>query len=119
MIASTDDARLLFGRWKQDSLLLRIRLLSSSSLIFDGLGTVRDFTHEALKLGGESWHFVIPLTDASIVFSDPREIPISSVRETEAGKYELGLSLRLPQGDQLVLMELKASEEETPPELDD
>ena len=42
-------------------------------------------------------------------FSDPREIPVASVRESETAQYEFGIALQLPNGDQLVIMELKAS----------
>lgn len=109
MIASAEDARLLFNRWQQDSSQLRIKL-SSTSLIFDGVGTVLEMTHEALQLGGESWHFTVPLEDAKFTFSDPREVSIAAVREKESARYEFGLSLTLANGDQLVILELKDSE---------
>jgi hypothetical protein len=86
--------------------------LVSSSLIFEALGTVTDFAPGSLQLGGDTWQFTIPLGDVSFAFSDPREIPIASVRELETEKYEFALSVRLPNGDELVLMELKSPEGE-------
>jgi hypothetical protein len=111
MIASPEDARLLFSKWQQESALLRIKLLSAS-LIFEALGTVSSFSAVALELRGEAWQFTIPLEGVSISFSDPREIPAEGVREVEAAKYEFGLALDLPNGDRLALMELKAASQE-------
>jgi hypothetical protein len=117
MIASPEDARLLFSKWQQESGLLRIKLLSSS-LIFEALGTVSSFSSVALELRGEAWQFTIPLAGVSISFSDPREIPLAGVREAETAKYEFGLALDLPNGDRLVLMELKAANQEAEADLD-
>jgi len=111
MIASSDEARLLFNKWEQASPPLKIRLISSS-LIFDALGLVTGFTPQTLTLGGDAWQVVIPLSDATFSFSDPREVPIDSVRASEAARYELGLSLRLPNGEEITLLELKTPDED-------
>jgi hypothetical protein len=111
MIATADDAGLLFSKWRDASPGIRIKLMSSS-LIFDAVGTVTDFAPGSLQLGGDGWQFTIPLRNVSFAFSDPREIPIASVREAETEKYEFGLSIRLPNGDELVLMELKSLADE-------
>jgi hypothetical protein len=108
MIASPEDARLLFSKWQEEQPPLRIKLLSSP-LMFEAVGTVRGFSPAALELRGVSWQFTIPLEDVGITFSDPREIPLASVREFETAKYEFGLALELPNGDRLALMELKAA----------
>jgi|SRR6185312_13662795 hypothetical protein len=108
MIASPEDARLFFDRWKEDRPPLKVRMWASS-LFFDAVGTVADFTSETLELGGPSWKFTIPLEGVNFLFSDPREIPVASVRESETAQYEFGISLQLPNGDQLMIMELKAS----------
>jgi hypothetical protein len=110
MITSFDDARLLFGRWKDDAPTLRVKLVSNG-LIFEATGALIDFTIQALQLAGSAWQFTIPLAGAKYIFSDPREIVVASVRETEAAKYEMGLALELPSGDRLVLLELKPREE--------
>jgi len=111
MIASPEDARLLFSKWQQEGPLLRVKLLSST-LIFEAHGTVSSFSAVALELRGEAWQFTIPLAGVNISFSDPREIPVAGVRDLEAAKYEFGLALDLPNGDRLALMELKAAERE-------
>jgi hypothetical protein len=54
----------------------------------------------------------IPLVNADYTFSDPREIPMPSVRRIEEARYELGLSVRWPNGEELVIMERKAGEAE-------
>jgi hypothetical protein len=109
MVASLDDARLLFQKWKEHLSPVRVKL-RSSSLIFDATGIVTDFSPGTLEIGGDSWKFTIPLDGADFSFSDPREIPIASVRESEAAQYEFGLALDLPSGDRLALMELKGSD---------
>ena len=111
MIASPDDARLLFRKWKEHRSPLRVKL-RSSTLIFDATGIVTDFSPRALEIGGDSWKFTIPLAGAGFSFSDPREIAVASVRQSEASKYEFGLGLDLPNGDRLALMELKDSDPE-------
>lgn len=111
MITTFDDARLLFGRWKEDAPTLRVKLMSNS-LVFEAEGRLTDFTLQALQLNGPAWQFTIPLAGAKYIFSDPREIAVRSVRETEMAKYEMGLALELPGGDRLVLLELKHQEEE-------
>ena len=108
MIATPEDARLFFDRWKEDRPPLKVRLWASS-LFFDAIGTLSDFTSETLELSGPSWKFTIPLEGVNFSFSDPREIPLASVREAETAQYEFGIALQLPNGDQLVIMELKAS----------
>jgi len=107
MITSPEDASLLFDRWRQDARALKIQL-RSSALFFDGVGTVSDFNLGTLDLAGESWRFTIPLSGANYSFSDPREIGMASVREAESAQYEFGIALDLPNGDRLVIMELKA-----------
>jgi hypothetical protein len=106
MITSPEDAGLLFDRWRQDERLLRVQL-RSSSLFFEALGMMGDFNPLALELTGDAWKFTIPLDGAQFTFSDPREIAIASVREAESAQYELGVSVELPNGDRLVIMELK------------
>ncbi len=113
MIASPEDALLLFDRWREDARPLKVRLWASS-LFFDAVGAVTDFSPERLELGGDSWKFTIPLTGANFSFSDPREIAVTSVRESEMAQYELGIALELPNGDRLIIMELKASPQPAP-----
>ena len=108
MIASPEDAGLLFDRWREDARPLKIRLWSSS-LFFDAVGTVTAFNSESVELGGDSWKFTVPLGSVSFSFSDPREIPVASVRQSETAQYEFGIVLELPNGDRLIIMELKAS----------
>ena len=108
MIATPDDARLFFDRWKESAPPLKVRMWASS-VFFDAVGTVTNFTPENLELGGDSWKFTIPLEGVSFSFSDPREIPLASVRQSETAQYEFGIALQLPNGDQLVIMELKVS----------
>lgn len=106
MITTFEDARLLFGRWKEDAPTLRVKLVSHG-LIFEATGTLIDYTIQALQLAGQSWQFTIPLAGVQYIFSDPREIAVESIRVTETAKYEMGLALELPSGDRLVLLELK------------
>jgi hypothetical protein len=54
----------------------------------------------------------VPLTGAEFSFSDPREIPVASVRESESARYEFGIAIDLPTGDRLSLLELKSHEDE-------
>jgi len=112
MIATPEDARLFFDRWKEAAPQLKVRLWASS-LFFDAVGTVTAFTSETLELGGDSWKFTIPLEGVNFSFSDPREVAVASVRESETAQYEFGISLQLPNGDQLIIMELKASSQTT------
>jgi hypothetical protein len=109
MDASLEDARLLFGRWRDEAPPLRVKLICQS-LIFEATGTVAEFSDAALQLNGPAWQFTIPLNNARYVFSDPREIPIPAVRHAETAKYEFGLALELPSGDRLVLLEIKSRE---------
>lgn len=111
MNATQDDARLLFGRWKEEAPALRVKLISQS-LILEATGTVTEFTDVVLQVSGPTWQFTIPLPGVEYTFSDPREIPIASVRDAETAKYEFGLALKLAGGDRLVLMEIKAAEVE-------
>jgi len=108
MITTPEDARLFFDRWKEDRPPLKVRMWASS-LFFDAFGTVTAFTSETLELGGDSWKFTIPLKGVNFSFSDPREIPVASVREQQTAQYEFGIALQLPNGDQLIIMELKTS----------
>ncbi|HEY2842008.1 MAG TPA: hypothetical protein VGJ09_00095 [Bryobacteraceae bacterium] len=107
MITSPEDASLLFDRWKQDQRSLKI-MLRSSALFFEAVGTVANFNPQTVELTGTSWRFTIPLAGATYSFSDPREVPIVSVREAESAQYELGIAVELPNGDKLGIMELKA-----------
>ena len=100
MITTFEDARLLFGRWKEDAPTLRVKLVSNG-LIFEATGTLIDYTIQALQLAGSRWQFTIPLAGAQYIFV------VASVRATETAKYEMGLALELPSGDRLVLLELK------------
>jgi hypothetical protein len=111
MQASFEDARLLFGRWRDEAPPLRVKL-SCQSLVFEATGTVADFTSSTLQLHGPAWRFLIPLGNARFVFSDPREIPVPAVRAAETAKYEFGLAIELPSGDRLVLLEIKAAPQE-------
>jgi hypothetical protein len=108
MIASPEDARLFFDRWKEEKPPLKVRLWAST-LFFDAVGTVTDFNSQNLELGGDSWKFTVPLDGAAFSFSDPREIPVASVRELETAQYEFGMVVELPNGSRLIIMELKAS----------
>ena len=110
MIATPEDARLMFDKWREESLPVRVRL-HSGTLIFHGTGTITDFSPGSLQMGGDSWQFTVPLTGAEFSFSDPREIAIATIRDLESSKYELGLSVTLPSGDQIVLLELKGEPE--------
>lgn len=110
MIATFEDAHLLFARWKGDASLLRVKLMSNS-LVFEASGVVAEYTHAALQLGGPDWMFTIPIEGAKFTFSDPREIPIASIRQLETAKYEFGLAIELPSGDRLVLLEVKRESE--------
>jgi hypothetical protein len=116
MNTTPEDAHLIFDGWRDRRSPLRIQL-RSSSLIFEGRGWVTHSATESLELGGDSWRFTVPLADASFVFSDPREIPIASVRETESAQYEFGLAVLLASGDKLVMVELK-DDSDAPGELD-
>jgi hypothetical protein len=110
MIATFQDAHLLFARWKEEAPALRVKLWSPS-LVFEATGFVGEFTHAALQLNGPDWQVTVPIESAKYTFSDPREIPIASIRDIETAKYEFGLAIELPTGDRLVLMEVKHSEE--------
>ena len=112
MIATPDDARLLFDRWMEDSRPLKVRLWTSG-VFFDAVGIVAGFRPDHLEIGGESWKLTVPIAGANFSFADPREIPVPSVREIEAAQYEFGIALDLPNGDRLVIMELKGSPEPT------
>jgi hypothetical protein len=106
MNTTPDDAYLIFDGWKEKGSHLRIQL-RSSSLMFEGRGVILYLSHDKMELGGESWRFTVPLSDSTFVFSDPREIPIASVREAETARYEFGLAVQLSTGDRLVLVEYK------------
>ncbi|GEM_PF-2366525 len=110
MIATPDDARLLFDRWMEESSPLKVRLWSSG-LFFDAVGTIAGSRPENLEIGGHSWKLTIPIAGANFSFADPREIRIASVREAESAQYEFGIALDLPNGDRLIIMELKGSPE--------
>ena len=106
MDTTPDDAYLIFDGWKDRESYLRIQL-RSSSLMFEGRGVITHLSRDTMELGGESWRFTVPLFDSTFVFSDPREIPVASVREAETARYEFGLAVQLSTGDRLVLVEYK------------
>jgi len=108
MIATFEDAHLLFARWKEDISSLRVKLISNS-LVFEARGFVAEYTHATLQLGGSDWQLTLPTEGAKYTFSDPREIPVASIRQAETAKYEFGLALELVSGDRLVLLEIKDS----------
>ena len=116
MNTTPEDAHLIFDGWRDRSSPLRIQL-RSSSLIFEGRGTVTHSAMESLGLGGDSWQFTVPLHDATFVFSDPREITIATVREAESAQYEFGLAVLLASGDRLVMVAFK-DDSDAPGELD-
>lgn len=111
MITTFEDAQLLFARWKEDVTPLRIKLWSPS-MVFEATGFVGEFTHAALQLNGPDWQVTVPIESSKYTFSDPREIPIVSIRNIETARYEFGLAIELPSGDRLVLMEIKSAGEE-------
>ena len=111
MTTSPEDARLLFARWLEEGAALRIRM-RSPALMFEGVGTVQSVDSNLLNLGRDGWQLVVPLNGASYSFSDPREAPAGSVRDTESSRYEMGLALDLATGDRLALMEIKEPERE-------
>src|SRR5258708_18581302 len=106
MVLTPDDARLLFRRWRDDSAPVQVKLFSRW-MVFEATGLIADTGLEALGMSGPSWRLTIPLADADYSFSDPREVPIASVREAEASKYEFGIAINLANGDRLTLLELK------------
>ena len=106
MIVSADEARLIFGRWQDESAPVRVKL-SNDSFVFDGVG-VAEVTQDTLEFSGLSWRFLFPLAGAEFSFSDPREIPIASVRAAESAQYELGVVVSLASGDRLTLLEMKS-----------
>jgi hypothetical protein len=110
MIATFEDAHLLFARWKDDISVLRVKLMSNS-LVLEARGSVTEYTHAALQIGGSDWQLTIPTEGAKFTFSDPREIPIEKIRQIETAKYEFGLAVELPSGDRLVLLEIKGHPE--------
>jgi hypothetical protein len=111
MVATPEDARLLYHKWLESAARLRIRL-RNGPVYFDGEGVVMQGTTDSVTLGGESWSFTVSLAGASFAFSDPREVPVASIREAETAKYEFGIAAELGDGSKLVVMELKGSDEE-------
>jgi hypothetical protein len=111
MNTSPEDARLILDRWHDQCSPLRIQL-RHDQLMFEGRGTVTHVSTEALALGSDMWRFTVPFEGSSFVFSDPREIPIASLREKESARYEFGLAVLLPSGDRLVLVQFKEEVEE-------
>lgn len=106
MIATFEDAHLLFARWKDDASRLRVKFMTHS-LVLEARGSVTEYTHTTLQLSGTDWQFTIPIEGAKFTFSDPREIPVASIRQAEVAKYEFGLAVEIPSGDRLVLLEIK------------
>jgi hypothetical protein len=111
MIVSSEDARLLFSRWSDQSAPVRIRLLGRT-LIFDAVGVVTEAAPENVSFSGSAWQLTVPLSGAEFSFSDPREIPVTSVRESESKQYEFGVAIDLANGDRLSVLELKDEEEQ-------
>ncbi|MEP7352111.1 MAG: hypothetical protein ABI824_02665 [Acidobacteriota bacterium] len=112
MIATIEDALLLFGRWKDERALVRVKLISQR-LVFEATGAVVEFTPQTIQMNGNTWQFTLPVEGARFMFSDPREIPSEAVRTAELAKYEFGLAMELPSGDRLVLLELKSGSGES------
>jgi hypothetical protein len=110
MNTTPEDAHLIFDGWKDRSSPLRVQL-RSVSFFFEGKGAVTHSAMDSLELGGDSWRFTVPLDGATFVFSDPREIPIATVRESESAQYEFGLAVLLASGDRLVLVAFKDDSE--------
>lgn len=112
MHATFQDAHLFFTRWKDDTTPLRVKLWTPT-VIFEATAYLGEFTHAALQLNGPDWQLTLPIEGSNFTFSDPREIPIHSIRNIESARYEFGLAIELPTHDRLVLMELKHSGETT------
>ena len=106
MIASAADARLIFDRWLEEQAQVRVRMVRGA-LLFDGDGIVVHYGKHAVQFSGPSWKMTVPLVNADYTFSDPREISMLSVRRMEEARYELGLAIRWPNGEELLIMELK------------
>lgn len=117
MNTAPEDAHLIFDGWRDRSSPLRIQL-RSSSLIFEGTGTVVHSSADAIALGGDTWRFTVPLEGATFVFSDPREIPVASTRELESARYDFGVAVLLSSGDRLVLVAYKEDNPDKPGEVD-
>ena len=111
MNVSAEEARLIFARWRDESTPVRVKL-SNASVTFDGIGTT-EMNGDALQFSGPAWQFIVPLDGAEFSFSDPREIPIESVRLAESSHYEFGVAITLGGGDRLVALEMKDEPEET------
>jgi hypothetical protein len=111
MLATFQDAHLIFARWKDDLTSLRVKLWTPT-LVFEATAYLGEFTHAALQLNGPDWQLTLPIEGSQYTFSDPREIPIPSIRHIETARYEFGLAIELASGHRLVLMELKSSGEE-------
>jgi hypothetical protein len=117
MIATFEDAQLLFGRWKEDAAALRVKLWTHS-MVFEATGTVGEFTHSTLQLQGPAWMFTVPTEGSTYTFSDPREIHIAAIRSIETARYEFGLAIELPSSGRLVLMEIKHGDVEASDEVE-
>ena len=63
MIATFEDAHLLFAKWKEDVSPLRVKLWSPSA-VFEAAGYVSEFTHAALQLNGPDWQLTQPIGSA-------------------------------------------------------
>ncbi len=80
--------------------------------MFEGKGILTHVSADSVMLGSDEWQFTVPLEGASYVFSDPREIPVASIREKELARYEFGIAVLLSSGDKLVLVQFKEESEE-------
>jgi len=106
MIVSQEEAFLVLAKWLENSPLLRIILLSSSGM-FNAIGSLESFEQVGLELKGSDWELTIPFAGATFAFADPRESDSIVVRAPASEQYECGLELKFPDGDRLILLELK------------
>jgi hypothetical protein len=102
---SLEEALLLFNRWSDESASVRVKY-SSGSVIFEGVGAA-ELNGNAVEFRGDAWRLILPLERADFVFSDPREIPVRSVRDAESAQYEFGMAINLANGDRVTLLEMK------------
>ena len=105
MTVSLEEALLLFNRWSDQSVNVRVKY-SSGSVIFEGVGS-SELNGNAIEFRGNSWRLVLPLESAEFVFSDPREIPVPRLRDAESAQYEFGMAINLANGDRVTLLEMK------------
>ncbi len=70
MIATFEDAHLLFARWKEDGSVLRVKLVTNS-VVFEAKGAVAEYTHVTLQLGSSDWQLTLPTEGAKFTFLGP------------------------------------------------